>query len=259
MTAIIFAKPRHPYASYADLYTLIDLSGFQTCFIDEIDPQSSNAYVITILNGEIPEGGYPNARAKIIQWDCEYRREPYTPLANIERWHMDKAQAKMLGAKYVPMGSHSMLCPEFTPKEDIYDVAYIGYFDGIPRRQVIRQQLIERGVKVSPTGAWGDERHQILRNSAAYLHVHQWHDIPAVPALRLVVAAAYGLPFITETCADAGIFKRHIAQSDYANLAYETTLATQTLWERELLPRGMSLHQKLCIDFPFRKSVESAL
>lgn len=259
MTAIIFAKPRHEYASYRDLYALIDLSGFPTCFIDEIDPQSDNAYVITILNGEIPEGGYPSARAKIAQWDLEYRREPYAPLANVERWHMDKWQAKMLGARYVPMGSHAKLCPEMTPKRDIYDAAYIGYFAASHRRQVMAEQLRQRGVKLSPPQAWGDERHALLRNSASYLHVHQHDDMPAVPALRLVVAAAYGLPFISETVADAGIFQKHILQSDYNALAYNMAIVTQHHWERDLMPKAHSLHQKLCIDFTFKKSVEVAL
>lgn len=256
---IIFAKPRHEYASYRDLYTLIDLSGFTTCTIDEIDPASDNAYIITILNGEIRDGGYPDARAKIVLWDLEWHMDGIPPLANVEVWAADKWYAEQIGARYVPMGSHPKLCPNMNRDGDLYDVAFIGYFDGVPRRQVIRQQLLAGGVKLSPTGAWGDERHALLRNSAAFLHVHQHAHAPTIAPLRMVLAAAYGLPVITETVADAGIFKRHIAQSDYASIAYETTIATRDQWEKELLPRGMSLHQKLCVDFTFRKSVEAAL
>ena len=259
MTAIIFAKPRHEYASYRDLYALIDLSGFPTCYIDEIDPASDNAYIITILNGELPEGGYPDARAKIVLYDLEWHLDGIPPLQNVDVWAADKWYSERLGARYVPMGSHPKLCAEMTPKQDVYDVAFFGYFDGVPRRQVIRQQLIQRGVKVSPTGAWGAERHALLRNSAAFLHVHQLEGAPTIAPLRMVVAAAYALPVITETVADAGIFAKHIAQADYGSIAYQTAVATQTQWEHDLLPKAMSLHQKLCIDFTFRRSVESAL
>lgn len=259
MGEIVFAKPRHEYASYRDLYALIDLSGFPTCFIDEIQPDSDNAYIITILNGELPEGGYPNARARIVLYDLEWHLDGIPPLAGVEVWAADKWYAERLGARYVPMGSHPKLCPEQTPKQDIYDVAFIGYFAGVPRRQVIRDQLLQRSVKLSPPGAWGEERHTLLRNSASYLHIHQLANAPTVAPLRMVVAAAYGLPVISETVADAGIFRKHLLQSDYDSIAYNTVLWMAYEWEKELLPRGMSLHQKLCVDFPFRKSVEAGL
>lgn len=259
MSEIIFALPRHEYASYRDYYKLIELSGFQTCYIDEIQPDSTNAYLITILNGEMPEGGYPGASARIILTDLEWHLDGIPPLANVEMWAADRWYAERLGARYVPMGSHPKLCAENTPKQDLYDVAYFGYFDGVPRRQVIRQQLIQRGVKVSPTGAWGAERHALLRNSAAFLHVHQLEGAPTIAPLRMVVAAAYALPVITETVADAGIFAKHIAQADYGSIAYQTAVATQTQWAHDLLPKALSLNQKLCIDFTFRKSVEVAL
>lgn len=259
MSNIIFARPRHDYASYADLYRLIELSGFPLCFIDEIDPASDNAYVITILNGEVPADGYPDARARIALWDLEYHLDGVPALPGVEYWAADKWYAERIGARYVPMGSHPGLCPERTPKQNVYDVAFIGYFDGVPRRQVIRKQLAAAGLHLSPLLAWGDERHAILRNSAAYLHVHQLENAPAIPPLRMVVAAAYALPVITEACSDAGMFKRHILQADYGYLARATVVWTRQDWEKELLPRGMSLHQKLCVERTFRKSVEQAL
>lgn len=52
MPEIIFARPRWDYNSYTDFYRLIELSGYPLIFFDEIDPDSSNCYVMTILNGE---------------------------------------------------------------------------------------------------------------------------------------------------------------------------------------------------------------
>jgi hypothetical protein len=259
MNDITFAIPRHEYASYDDLYRLIELSGFPTCFIDEIDPASDRAYIITVLNAEVPAAGYPGARARIALWDLEWHLDGVPALPGVEYWAADRWYAECIGARYVPMGSHRDLCPERTPKQDVYDVAFIGYFDGVPRRQVIRKQLAALGLHLSPPLAWGETRHAVLRNSAAYLHAHQLENAPAIPPLRMVVAAAYALPVITETCADAGIFRRHILQADYGQLAAATVTWTRQRWQEELLPRGMSLHQKLCVDLTFRKSVEKAL
>lgn len=256
---IIFAKPRHPYTSYTDLYTLIDLSGFKTCFIDEIDPSSNNAYIITILNGELPEGGYPDARAEIVLYDLEWHLDGIPPLANVEVWAGDAWYAERINARYVAMGSHPDLCPEVTPKQDLYDVAFYGYFDGVPRRQVIRQQLLERGVKVSPTGAWGAARHQMLRNSASYLHVHQLANAPTIAPLRMVVAAAYALPVITETCADYGRFESYVLAAEYDRIAECAQLWTKPSMWQQAMEYGHHLHQLLCIDMPFRKSVEAAI
>lgn len=258
MSDPIFALPRHDYTSYQDMYRLIALSGFPTCYIDEIDPASDNAYILTILNGEVPAGGYPGARARLILTDYEYHLDGLPPLANVEFWTADAWYAEQIGARYVPLGSHPGLCPELTPKTDLYDVAFIGYINGVHRRSALRQQLIERGIKVSPTGAWGGERHTLLRSSAAYLCVHQHDHAPTIAPLRMVVAAAYGLPVITEACADAGIFAPYIWQAPYQTLAARTQELIGS-WQDSLMPLGVELHQRLCHDLTFRKSVESAL
>jgi hypothetical protein len=259
---VIFAIPRHEYASYRDLYTLIDLSGFQKCYIDEIDPQSENAYIITILNGEVPAAGYPDARAQIALWDNEWHLDGVPPLVGVTYWAADKWYAERIGAKYVPMGSHVGLKPEIS--NGIFtncELAFIGYFDGVPRRQVIRQQLIERGVRVSPPGGWGDVRDAILKASRAYLHVHQLADAPTIAPLRMVVAAAYKLPVISEEVADAAMFSGFVApliEFRYEYLAEQTQLTIQR--KASLLQyQGETLHQFLCHDFTFAKSVEAAL
>lgn len=264
MSEVIFAVPRHEYASYQDLYALIDLSGFETCYIDEIDPQSDNAYIITILNGEVPEAGYPDARAKIVLWDNEWHLDGVPALAGVEYWAADAWYAKQIGAQYVPMGSHVGLVPPYSlsgyaapHRYYAFDVAFIGYFDGVPRRQVIRQQLIERGINVSPPGGWGDSRNAILNASQAYLHVHQLADAPTIAPLRMVVAAAYRLPVISESVADPGVFREYGYAYPYDKLAEGVG---DHINERIIrAPYGEALHQFLCHDYTFRKSVEAAL
>ena len=268
MNDIIFAKPRHEYASYTDLYRLIELSGFPTCFIDEIDDASVNTYILTILNGEVRDGGYLGSRARILLWDLEwhlstdgYFRQPFAAPPGVEILAADKWYAEQIGARYVPMGSHPGLrTAGDSASHERYDIAYIGYINGVHRLERIRQQLVERGVKVSPTGAWGEERHRILSNSTAYLHVHQWDNVPTIAPLRMVVAAAYGLPVITETVADAGIFTDLIYDAPYNEL----TSMVEQIRQRErndagLRYMGVTLYQELCVNQTFRKSIEAAL
>lgn len=258
----IFALSRYDYASYRDLYALINLSGFPTCFIDEIDPASDNTYICTVLNGEIPVDGWQGRRAKIYLYDLEYHLDGI-PNVFDEVWVGDKWYADCIGARYVPMGSHPGLRPNADSAwHERYDVAYIGYINGVHRRERIRRELIERGVSVSPPGAWGEERHRILSNSAVYLHVHQWDNIPTLPPLRMVVAAAYALPVVSETVADGGIFVTE--GSLYSDTYTEVTNATIDLvrspyFEHRASFMGGSLHQLLCVDLTFRKSIDAAL
>lgn len=263
MPDVVFARTRHNYESYVDYWRLVELSGFPVVYVDDIPREGVRGvtYIVTPFNGEWQDGIQTDAR--VILYDLEWHLDGLPTIPGVsELWAGDKHYAECIGAKYVPMGSHPGLCPEQTPRQDVYDVAYLAYL--VPRRQRIRSELIATGLNVSPSSAWGSDRHTILRNSAAYLHVHQLENAPTIAPLRMVVAAAYALPYITETVADAGIFKRHILQADYGYLVNATVTWTrqatkQVAWERDALPVGMSLHQKLCIDLTFKKSIECAL
>ncbi len=262
MGEIIFARTRHEYESYQDWHELIRLSGFKEIYVDEIPREGvkENVYICTPLNGEWENGVETNAR--VILYDLEYRREPLKPIPGVsDVWHMDKAQAEFIGAKYVPVGGHPGLrLTENVPSEPLYDVAYYGYL--IPRRQRIQHELRERGVRVSPQAAWGAERDAMLNASRVYVHVHQWDDIPAVPGLRMVVAAAYKLPVISETIADVGVFTGLITRESYGFLAealQRILYDHDSALYRSVIANGEALHQFLCHDYTFRKSVEAAL
>src|ERR1700678_4271845 len=75
---IIFARTRHIYGSYTDFWKLVELSGFDTCYIDEIDISLENTYIFTPINGEygahiLAQKNDPNKirRAKLIWWNLE--------------------------------------------------------------------------------------------------------------------------------------------------------------------------------------------
>lgn len=253
----IFVKTRHEYTSYTDLWRLVELAGFPTCYSDELDPASDNTYIIVVRNGE-NETGWPGARARIIHYHLE-PHVAYGPWPGVaETWAGDQWHAEAIGARYAPMGSDARLKAGPDTRHAEYDVAFLAYL--IPRRTDVLSGLAQRGVRVSPTSAWGDERHKVLTHSTAYLHVHQVEDAPAIPTLRMVVAAAYSLPVICEMPARFGIFNYgYLLTSDHAHLAEFAYLWAVKERGPFLQAFGGGLHQLLCHDLPFRKSVEVSL
>jgi hypothetical protein len=258
VTEPTFALTRHFYESYRDFYRLIELSGYPTCYVDEIQADDpTRCYIFMMQCGET-EQGWPGAKARIIQWMLEWF--DYSTIPGVaERWSGDQWHADRVGARYVPVGSDVRLADGPDAKfAHEYDVALLAYM--IPRRTDILSGLAQRGVKVSPTSAWGNDRHLILKRSTTYLHVHQWDDKPAIPALRMVVAAAYSLPVICETPAQRGIFDfGHMLTSDHAHIAEFVYMWSVKERGAFLQSFGDGLHRLLCHDLTFRRSVEVAL
>lgn len=257
MSDPIFVRTRHVYESYADFWRLVELSSFPTCYADELDPASDNVYILPFLNSECGNG-WAGARARIIHWNSEwYVADPVDGVG--EFWHFDKWYADCIGAKYVPVGSHPDLThAPLSGNSYAYDVAYLGYM--IPRRQRIQYECGRLGVMLSPSSGWGEERHRILTNCKAYLHVHQHDDKRGIPALRMVVAAAYKLPVMMERIEQRGIFQEgDFLECDYDHLA---NFAREWTWgapQEQLAGFGERLHERLCHEHTFRRVVEGAL
>lgn len=264
MSDVIFARPRHNYDSYQDLYRLIELSGYSLIFSDEIDPHSDNRYILTMLNGDT-QNGWEGATAHVTLWDLEWRLDGFTLPAGVrdvwtsDCWYSQQLQRHGLPCRYVPLGSHQDLNyypSETTPHE--YDAALMAYM-GPPRRQQVAYELRQRGIRLASNG-WCDERDLALRKSRSVLNIHQHDNIPAVSAQRFALAAAYRLPVITETLTDAGIFDHTtIMQSDYGNMV---DFAEMWLCRNDghmLQEWGFALHYLLCEKHTFRKCVEAAV
>ena len=261
MGDIIFARPRHNYDSYVDLYSLIQLSGYPLIFADEIEPESDNCYIVTIYNGET-QAGWDGAKARIVLLDMEWHMDGLPPIPGVaEIWSPDAYVARKLGWRYVPMGGHRDLnlepdvdCPKH------YDVALLAYM-GPPRRQQVQHWLSQRGVSFAPSG-WGNERHAALQQTRMMCHVHQLESVYTVAAQRFCLAAAYGMPLVTETLADPGIFEHLVLMSDHAHYADFTAMwlgKNEPGDDNRLRDFGAALHYLLCIEKTFRKCVEAAL
>jgi hypothetical protein len=253
----IFVRTRYDYGSYADLWKLVELANFPTCYVDEIEADSGRVYIIPVRNGEWGDG-WLDPKARIIHFNMEW--SAYEPIRGVkETWTPDKWFASEIGAKYVPLGSDRRLAlpGENGSEAPHYDIAYLGYM--IPRRTQIAFELDQAGLSRSPTSVWGDERDVVLKHSTLYLHVHQHEDIPGVPALRTVVAAAYGLPFVTEKCTDCGILRRMFVEADYYELSEMAKHTLDGYADSRMRDYGTLLQMFLCDSLPFRQSIEAAL
>jgi len=262
---VIFCRPRHEYESYTDYWRLVELSDYPIIYIDEIDPQSDNTYLVTPLNGEWQDG-WQDPRAQIILWDLEW----HLPNPGIAEWNetvwrpgvarvfaSDKWYAEKIDAEYVLLGSHPGLAYG-EEAQKIYDIALMAYL-GPPRRSSIVYQLKQLGLSIA-ANAWGDNRDGILRRSRTMLHIHQHDDVATVAPQRWALAAAYELPLITEGVEDSGLFDfTHALSTDYNNLASMAHIFIKQQNPRVLEDKAKALHQFLCVEHTFRKCVEAAL
>jgi hypothetical protein len=252
------------YRSYVDFFRLAELAGYPVIPLSQMDAQdATKTYIITPLNDEWLNG-WPNAKARIIHWELEWRwdwrADVNEPPGVAEVWCSDAWFARQIGAKYVPMGSDDRLNVEhpLTAIPLLYDVAQISY--QVPRRQYITERLQAEKMKVAPNeGLWGHERSEILLRSKVMVHVHQHENAPGVAPLRWCLAAAHGLPIITERLEDRGIFGySYMLMSDYQHLPQFTSMIVRDSYSR-LQDFGIALHNLLCRDKTFRKCVEAAL
>lgn len=260
MGDVIFAQTRYTYDSYSDLHHLIALSGFPLIYTDEIDPTSDHTYIITVANGEW-SNGWPDARARIIFYQLEFQAGPEPLKPGIaEMWTADAAHATLIGARYVPLGSHPGLkFAPANPNGKVYDVATL--WAPCSRRYDAGGDLMRAGVNVAPNG-WGEVRHTVLMQSRAMLSVHQWDEHPYVGAQRWSLAAAYGLPMLTETLRDPGIFAAlgmHRYMSDLAGIGDFVSKWMQPKHTGALAEYGQALHELLCVEHTFRRIIEGAV
>jgi hypothetical protein len=239
-----------------DLYRLIDLAGYDLIYVDEIDAARVDAtYILTMLNGEWYPAGWPGARARIVLYDLEWHLDGLAAVPGLaEVWAADAWYARRLGARYVPLGSHPGLALG-ARLEARYDVAMLAYLT--PRRQQIYDQLRDAGLRMAPNGQ-GEARDVTLRETRLMLHVHQLENAPTVAPQRFALAAAYGLPLLSEEVADSGIFRDGPVW--FANTSRLSAYVHALLARPDVLcSYGEGLRDWLCERYAFRKCVEAAL
>ena len=255
---IIFARTRYEYDSYIAFWQVVKLSGFPTCFVDEIDPHDPNkTYIVTPINGEWQDG-WKNAYARIILWDLEWRDvRPNIPGVS-EVWSSDVWYADKIGARYVTLGSHPGLCPE-NPNDyrKEFDVIWFAYM--VWRRSIIHTELEKFGLRMPPEYLPRPEQHQAMLRSRLCVHVHQHDRVPTISPARWMVCAAYHLPILSETVADPGPFVYETFWADYRYISELAYLMLSGKYPNELEDATHALYSRLCERQTFRICVTEAL
>lgn len=245
---IVFARPRHDYMSYTDLWTLISLSGFPLIYIDEIDPQDDEHIYIYSTPDVAHE--WRGARAKIIFWLLEWYGDYWQRPGVSETWVSNRTFAEKVGARFVPMGSHPDL-GNGNRLDPVYDIAHMSYAD-IHRRRLLINQLQDMGLQIAPNG-WGETRDNVLRHSKVMLHIHQHNDYPAIAPLRASLAAAYKLPLIAEN----GWSIEPYDAATMGKYDHLPAVIVRALHDSGLTDAGARLHEKLCHELQFDKVVRA--
>lgn len=216
MTEILFAKTRHTYDSYTDFWRLVELSEYPVVYVDEIDRGDSNKIYLTApFNGEHHALSERPRKSKVILWNLErpagsgsiqdYQKHLWQHLSEkrIDKVIVsDKTLSKVTGFQYVPVGSHVGLGTVGTEK--IYDFIHLMCYSnrrGFIFHEPTKIRTIYSGCSIAENG-WGEERHHRLMQSKFMLNIHQDDDLIMEP-LRFALAAAYGLPILTENLYEA--------------------------------------------------------
>lgn len=213
MPETIFALPRHKYQSYTDFWALVRLSGYPTCYVDEIDFQSRNMYITTPMNGDYRAhlANHKNDRkCTLIHWMLERPETSVIEFASANQELVtnnlvdinicsDPAMARHTGAHYVPMGSHAALGQPGEPHEKRFDAIGLMAYTG--RRGFLferpgKMKKAWNGITLAPN-AWGVERDRLLRASRFAINIHK-DAFKYCEPLRFAVFVAYGLPVISE-------------------------------------------------------------
>lgn len=252
------------YDGYRDFFRLAELSGYPVIWFEDVDVESDNTYILSPLNGTW-NPGWQNPKARIILFDLEWRLDTgghdwgksmlVTPPGVAEVWASDEWYAKVIGAKFIPLGSHPGLVEDNNPAEPHFDITLQCYMSG--RRTYIADRMMEQGLTIAPS-KWNPDRDALLKSTTAMLHIHQWDAVKTIAPLRFAIAAAYGLPLISEQVEHRGMFDNIVLFSEYdAMPAYAKTLTHR--YQAELREKGRALHDLLCNEYSFRKCVEAAL
>lgn len=269
MADITFVKTRHTYESYDALFKLVELGGFPTIFVDELDVSKEGVYIVAPMNGEWRphidnQEGKPR-NAHLILWNLERPSGSAGSVGNYaqanrdliykrhcdEVWVSDRRLAEETQLRFVVLGSDEGLGSVGNEKR--YDLVHMSY--EIPRRTNIYKHF--NGDDIGPN-CWPPERDEVLRASRFALNIHQ--DIhPFQEPLRLALFAAYGLPVISETIFDAYPWDTDIAIfSGYDSIVSRLRQALTEDYE-PYRAMGIRARERMTGPFQFGKMVREAV
>jgi hypothetical protein len=272
MKEIIFAKTRYFYQSYTDFWSLVELSGFHTCFVDEIDfYNQNNVYIFAPMNGEwrpLIDNKFPlgfdnrSPRATLVMWNLE--RPGEDSIGNFAVGNQaligryldrvivsDRELARLSRLDYVTLGGHEGLGNPGKFEYKRFDLIHLSCYSN--HRSFLfdapdRPKRLLNGFTIAQNG-WHAERDIALMSARYMLNIHQ-DSHPFIEPLRFVLAAMYGLPIISEGCIDAYPYNDYIFPYPEMKLYINS-------YDYELYEIGLRLRKSILNEFPFRKCVEN--
>lgn len=280
---IIFVRTRQKYDSYQDFWKLVELSGFDTCFVDEVRYDRAVLYILPTVNAEVEphlrkdleriESERLVLQAIVVWWSLErpdssterlseIGKGVYTgledalPLFDLvwssDRWwvHEQRASRRIV---FVPMGSHPDLAIggrwRFDQKMDNH-YCHFSYVAG--RRGPVHEKLSH--LRAGPNG-WGEERGRIMRSSQTLVNIHQT-QVPMGEPLRFAVAAAYGIPMVSENCNDPWPLD---PGTDFVSCKLDVlpmiVAGVVNTPPKDMEKYADALHWRLCVEHPFKTEV----
>lgn len=279
MTDPVFIKSTKLYPTYGDFWRLVELSGFKTAGAREADFQKAQVYIWPTLDHEFMEtmDAFPKKerQAKVVFWNLERPDGSYRGRMDIQElfwkgtgellswadavWVSDKGLAGLDDRNvFAVLGGHPglRLQPE-TPATQ--DVVHLG--QRTPRRQAIFKKMREDGLSIAEP-SWGDEREKALASCRLLLSIDRVHGIHFTSPLRYVLAAAYGLPILSEEIEDPYplVVGKTVMMSPYDSLANAAQASLRMPLMGSVLPDiGEACRKLLCEEWTFRKGVTEAL
>lgn len=295
MTDITFARTRHVYDSYTDFWRLVELSGFPTIYVDEIDISQPGIIITLPMNEDYREHINNQHRedrpvnAHLILWNIE---RPSGSTGSVGNYAADaryllcglwsngkttkrrangeevKAYGRFIDEVWVSdrrLADETKHATRFVtlgshPELGVIDetrkeFSFCHLSYKVGRRQAIYEHFASD--EVGPN-CWGQQRHEMLKRCRFALNVHQ-DNHPFQEPLRFALFAAYGLPIVSETIFDSYPWSdEFMVYSDYDHLVSKMKQILAEPYEkyREM---GLRARDRMCNEFGFRKMVEQAI
>ena len=272
MQTIVFVKTRYKYDSYVDLWKLVELSQFETCYVDEVDISKPRVYIVSPMNGEWDphignQMGKPH-NAHLIHWCLERpsgaggvfnyaksnRAKIYDRTLD-EVWVSDRALASETMMRFVVLGSDYGLGEPGAGK--VYDFCHMSY--ATDRRQRVYNQFDPKTIGPN-RWPWdtNPSRDTVLKQARFALNIHQ-DQYPFQEPLRWALFAAYGLPMLTEEIKDAYPWHENVCvfhpYDGIQNRLREMLRDDYNRWK----VMGLQARDRMCDEFNFRKVVLQAV
>ena len=270
---VVFCKTRHVYDSYADFWRLVRVSAFPTIFIDELTEEQmkngNTVFIFTPWNGETTPvlEKLRKRKSKLIWWLLERDvcdkgiTVEFNRMATLVDavWVSDRSYENIdpIRLRHVVLGSHPDIATSYYTSIKQYDVCTLAYLWG--RRQHIVDTLIHRNISIAPPAYGQDAQDLVIPSSRIMLSMHQYPDARIVAPLRFAVAAAYGLPVITESVDDPFPL---VDGEDFVSASYDDlTNAVERFLRNSAKQLEVSgnLQRKLLGEWRFDRSIQRAL